>query len=818
MTLSSVVAVTIPVLSVAVISVTAFLPIHVRSSRSNYACKLGGASGFQRSTFYRLQKKVGYSRCLTIALVGEDGGDDVLDQLIEKFAIPLQPLDFKTLYERGASDTDGKNEDGNSDADVTNNNNFDGDATAGKPTQSSFKTADSSTSTTVVRGTQRSATEDLGSSTKKIDSITKSSTGRDSKTTKQASSVLKATNTPSNSLASTEKVLTISNPATVSASSAKKEGETTVDNSKMRMGTVGSDSAKKEDEIVVKMEEPSKSESSQSPMRESDLVVKMDDEIKSSPKKTSQPTGKKNSDLIDRIDDGVTTQGIASKSQPVAQEENELVAKMEDDITLEEIPSSKSTSKDTAITSNPNTDLVFKMEGNKNLDQIKDVVAKEEGTKNLGGDKKSAPRLSAADESTSSPIQSRDTTSTTVTPPSYPFQPFNFNSYEQDDDEIENAVTASVGEPFSLPSIPNLGVGDFGLVGGLVLGVSFYLGLTSMIKRSSENSEGQIVWDEVKDRVNFQPNLVADDKQKLTLDQSLEVDKVTDAIKEVFVDKGTTETSDRGKDELVRNFSLKAKDVEQVKSLEKPKKLSFQQQSAPRKIDSELSALEGRLSSIAQDAAKYEPIASANKPNDNTKGAMESAAVVSTRPSTSERQVKKIEEYCEAGKVNMECSSSISSYLGSLSGQRVEQGVEVAAKSTITSYLDSLSSSNNVSGRYSRSVNSLSARGAAFSSYLDALSSGEVKAAPTPKAVAGYLEKMTAETVPDDESSDEFESRIVVMEQRLSQLETSVANLPDDIASRLSDWQERQDRKIDHEMAKIRELLVDIKSDGGRFE
>jgi len=458
------------------------------------------------------------------------------------------------------------------------------------------------------------------------------------------------------------------------------------------------------------------------------------------------------------------------------------------------------------------------MEGNKYLGQSKDVVAKEERAKNLGGDKKSTPRISTADESISSPIQSRDTTSTTVTPPSNPFQPFNFNTYEQDDDEIENAVTTSVGELFSLPSIPNLGVGDFGLVGGLVLGVSFYLGLSSMIKRSDENPQGQIVWGEGKNKGNFQPNLVADDKQKLTLDQSLEVDKVTDAIKEVFVDKGTTEITDKARDELVRNVSLKVEDVEQVKPLKKTKKLSFQQQGAPRKIDAELSALEGRLSSIAQDAAQFKPIASANKPNDNTKGAMDAIAAMPTRSSTSERQVKKIEEYCEAGKVNMECSSSISSYLGSLSGQRVEQGVEVAAKSTITSYLDSLSSGNNVSDRNSRYDNSLSARGAAFSNYLEALSSGEVKAAPTPKAVAGYLDKMTAETAPDEESTDEFESRIVDMEQRLSQLETSVANLPDDIATRLSCWQELQDCKIDHEMAKIKELLVDMKSDGGRDE
>ncbi|KAL7468702.1 hypothetical protein ACHAXS_008928 [Conticribra weissflogii] len=809
-------AFSIPVISVAVSSTAAFQSIHVQSSHSIYAFKLSGVGGYQRSTFHPQQKNLGYSSFLTNAFAVEDGRDDVLDQLIEKFAIPLQPLDFKPLFDKGASDSDGQNNGDKSDADITSNGDYDGDNTAEIYTETSANTANSKTSTTAAPDTKISADNELGSSSKKFNSITKSLMGRDSQPAEHAASDFKGTNTPSNSLPSSgtaeSKSVIGSKPATVLTSSAKKEGDAFINNSKMSTRTDGSDSSTKEDDIVVKMEEASKSESSRPPKQESDLIVKMDEEMMQSPKKTSLPPVNEGSDLVVRIDDGISAQGITAKAQPVDRGENELFAKMEDDIKLNEITSSKSAPKDSEVTSNPNTDLVAKTDGTKNLEQGKHVIANNEV-----GDNKSARTISAADESKSPPAQSQDTTSTTLNPSSNPFQPFNFDTYEQDDGEVENAIATSVDAPISLP-IPNLGIGDIGLVGGLVLGVSFYLGLSSMLKRSDDSAQGQFDWDGGKVKENVRSNLDEDDKQTLTLDQSLEVDKVTASIKDVFVDKTTTEKSEKAGDKFVRRSTLNVEDVEQVKQLDEAKKLPFQQQGVPRKIDAELSALEDRLSSLAKDYSQYKPTASSNKPTDNSNTAMDAVVAMSMRPTTSERQIKKIEEYCEAGKVNMECSSSISSYLGSLSGQRVDQGVKVAAKSTITSYLDSLSSNNDISGQSSRYENKLSARGAAFSNYLDALSSGEVKAAPSPKAVAGYLDKMKAETSQDDESTDDLGYRIVEMEQRLSRLETSVANLPDDIASRLSDWQELQDQKIDDEMAKIMELLVDVKSNKGRDE
>jgi hypothetical protein len=103
---------------------------------------------------------------------------------------------------------------------------------------------------------------------------------------------------------------------------------------------------------------------------------------------------------------------------------------------------------------------------------------------------------------------------------------------------------------------------------------------------------------------------------------------------------------------------------------------------------------------------------------------------------------------------------------------------------------------------------------AAFSSYLDALSSGSVQEPPSAKAVAGYLDVLTTE-------STKVDTRIIEVEDRLNRLESSVASLPDNIASRLIEWQTRQDQKMNDEIEKIRTFLMEEasgvdKENGGR--
>ena len=159
----------------------------------------------------------------------------------------------------------------------------------------------------------------------------------------------------------------------------------------------------------------------------------------------------------------------------------------------------------------------------------------------------------------------------------------------------------------------------------------------------------------------------------------------------------------------------------------------------------------------------------------------------------------KIYDYCEAGQVNNACSESIRGYLDTLArtGAIATDG-EVKA---IVGYLDSLSS--NV---VPHNINS----GAAFTSYLDALSMGSIPAPSSATTVANYL-NVLSKTSPEEEG-EQIGSRINEVEERLSRLESSIGSLPDEIASRLVNWQINQDKKKNDDMEKIMKLLVDGKS------
>ncbi|KAL3777523.1 hypothetical protein ACHAW5_001338, partial [Stephanodiscus triporus] len=161
-------------------------------------------------------------------------------------------------------------------------------------------------------------------------------------------------------------------------------------------------------------------------------------------------------------------------------------------------------------------------------------------------------------------------------------------------------------------------------------------------------------------------------------------------------------------------------------------------------------------------------------------------------------------EYCEPGQVNEDCTESIRGYLDSLASTgAVATAGEVRA---IVGYLDSLSSN----------VTPNKSTGAAFSNYLDALSTGYVPAPSSAKAVASYLDALSdfpTTSIPaiSQEEGGSVGSRITEVEERLNRLESSVTGLPDDIASRLVEWQISQEKKLADDTERIIKLLVEGK-------
>ena len=147
-----------------------------------------------------------------------------------------------------------------------------------------------------------------------------------------------------------------------------------------------------------------------------------------------------------------------------------------------------------------------------------------------------------------------------------------------------------------------------------------------------------------------------------------------------------------------------------------------------------------------------------------------------------------IREYCEAGKVNEDCTETIAGFLGEVqsNSQKAESGEpSIGQKETATaviSYLDSLSHNNMDSAESKRSM--------AFSSYLNILSNGQVNAPSSSQLVADYLSSL----------SD--------MQGRMNALEQSMHKMPDEISGRLQSWQEGQDEKLAREFLKIEEFLM----------
>lgn len=152
-----------------------------------------------------------------------------------------------------------------------------------------------------------------------------------------------------------------------------------------------------------------------------------------------------------------------------------------------------------------------------------------------------------------------------------------------------------------------------------------------------------------------------------------------------------------------------------------------------------------------------------------------------------------IEDYCEPGKVDEECAESVKDYLDNIA-ETGKVASDDEAK-TIVNYLDSLSS--NITPPNG------STTGRAFTTYLDALSQGSIASPSSAKAVQTYLNVLST----DQDSTSTH--RVEEVEDRLSRLEGSLNNMPEEIATRLDDWQIQQDEKMKKDMEKILSLLAD---------
>lgn len=172
-----------------------------------------------------------------------------------------------------------------------------------------------------------------------------------------------------------------------------------------------------------------------------------------------------------------------------------------------------------------------------------------------------------------------------------------------------------------------------------------------------------------------------------------------------------------------------------------------------------------------------------------------------------------LEEYCEPGKVTDNCSEAINGFLSDVAD--TGKAVKDSEAEAIVGYLDSLP------------TQSSNSNGAAFTSYLDALSTGCVPPPPSSEAVNGYLHELKKEDGEQLEKKDYFKdrepmlspietiSKIQKMETRLTNLESKVSLFPDEfdarIDARLDAFERRQEQRLSNEMEKIMRMLVDEK-------
>lgn len=369
----------------------------------------------------------------------------------------------------------------------------------------------------------------------------------------------------------------------------------------------------------------------------------------------------------------------------------------------------------------------------------------------------------------------------------------------------------------SLPSfaLPDFGSVEIGLVGGIIVIISLYLSLAAYL-RGVDKDEGYAEWDQYKkkDPDNGDVDIM---KKGVVVDAAMYA--ATGAIK----DYATTQSTPYGlvnKNQNPFMNTAAASASATIKPMSNTPSIPVKEKTKLRKQSTQSSAPTSEAESLNKMTAQLERLDKLEKEASSVESILAGKIIPSSSGSI---EVQKIEEYCEPTKVNSECSESISSYLSNLSEQQVEEGTQKAAAKQIISYLDSLSHSSaarqtsfegtvptqaDIAMKKGAMKKGSSQTSAAFSSYLDALSTGSVKEPPSAQAVAGYLEVLSTEA---KKSTSRVDSRIVEVEDRLNRLESSVASLPDNIASRLIEWQSRQDQRVNDEIEKIKRYLMDEK-------
>mmetsp|Transcript_8226 Transcript_8226/g.18435 ORF Transcript_8226/g.18435 Transcript_8226/m.18435 type:complete len:507 (-) Transcript_8226:470-1990(-) len=195
--------------------------------------------------------------------------------------------------------------------------------------------------------------------------------------------------------------------------------------------------------------------------------------------------------------------------------------------------------------------------------------------------------------------------------------------------------------------------------------------------------------------------------------------------------------------------------------------------------------------------------------------------------------LKDIEENCDAGKVTPDCTESIKEYLTDLSDTGVKATSEET--STIIGYLDSLNSNSSSVGGGQKT--------AAFASYLDALPVGEARAPTSAAAVKSYLDTISsgnaapmkksmappkpqmrappspvivAPPAPIIQQVDltPYNNRLTSVENRVSALETKVDQIPNQVFSRMEEWQSQQEGRLSGEVKRIWDELEDSRESG----
>jgi hypothetical protein len=188
--------------------------------------------------------------------------------------------------------------------------------------------------------------------------------------------------------------------------------------------------------------------------------------------------------------------------------------------------------------------------------------------------------------------------------------------------------------------------------------------------------------------------------------------------------------------------------------------------------------------------------------------------------------VTEVLEYCEGGKVTVDCADSIKGYLDNLA----DTGA-VATTEEVTAIVGYLGSLGGGGAPFSPSTTPAKKRvGAAFASYLDALSSGSAPPPSSAKAVMTYLDTLNG--TPDAARSVQvqregltsspdavvaatgawdyaaYDNRLTSIEGRVSTLETKVDELPDRVFEKIAAWQTTYEGRLADEVTKIVNALT----------